>query len=130
MTENRRVVIKIEVKCFHPTIRVRVGGVLSFGQPAQEDWGRSSFTQILNFFPTFTWAVEGVAVFFGLAIYIYIYSQNEKTKIRTAKIKCFKRFSIAIIRPKFTKNRRIRITGSSRLAKNIIGCFLKKYFHN
>jgi hypothetical protein len=53
-------------------------------------------------------------------------------RIKSAKIKCFLRFSIAIIRSKFKKNHQISIDGNfyrwvKRVAKSIEGC-LKNLF--
>jgi len=62
------------------------------------------------------------SLFFLLAIC----SQKEKLKTKSAKIKCFVSFSIAIIRRQFEKNRQIYITRFKCVAINIEGCFFFK----
>jgi hypothetical protein len=52
---------------------------------------------------------------------LVIYSQNEKLKSKSAKIKCFLTFLIAISRPKFKRTFDIALHGFKRVAKNIEG---------
>ncbi len=51
--------------------------------------------------------------FFSRWLYIYIYSQKAVLRNKSARIKWALCFSIAIIQPKFMKNRQISIHGGS-----------------
>ncbi len=100
--------------------RLSVAPVLSIG-PIREGDGRGGRNLMIPISPILLSRL--FLFFFSGYLYIYIYSQISIFVIKSAKIMCFLRFSIARIRPNFKKNCQISTYGLSKVAQNIEVCF-------